>query len=237
MQNNAEEYQNKPQLFVVMEQEILCRKDLSITAKLVYARMSGFKEFWESPEKTGEFLGKSAKTIIGARQELERKGFIKCIRNTGRGKAYMVVRLHEISQADYPKLSSQTTQNLVAYNKEENKIENKEKYIVENRKEKTKAGAVAVGLADQLRHSILANYPNNATARKDNCVDKWAIEIEKMMRIDGRTQEQICNAIIWASNDSFWQSVIWSGKALRKHYDRLEANAKANFIRNGSITV
>lgn len=120
----TEENQNKAQLFVVMEQEILCRKDLSITAKLVYARMSGFKEFWESPENTGLILGKSPRTIISARQELERKGLIKCIRNTGRGKAYMVVRLTEIEQSDYQKLGSQTTRNMSVYNKIKNKEEN-----------------------------------------------------------------------------------------------------------------
>ena len=113
-----EEYQNKPQQYVVMEQEVLCRKDLSLMAKFVYARMSGFKEFWESPDKTGEFFGKSAKTILSARQELEKKGLIKCVRNTGRGKAYRVVRMAEIGQSDYQELGSQTTQNLVAYNKE-----------------------------------------------------------------------------------------------------------------------
>lgn len=117
-----QEEESTPQLYVVVEQEILCRKDLSIMAKLVYARMSGFKEFFESPEKTGEFFGKSASSIIGARQELEKKGLIQCVRNNGRGKTYRVVRLAEICYSDYQKFGSQTTKNLVAYNKKENKV-------------------------------------------------------------------------------------------------------------------
>ena len=119
-----QEEESKPQLYVVVEQEILCRKDLSIMAKLVYARMSGFKEFFESPEKTGEFFGKSTSSIIGARQELEKKGLIQCVRNNGRGKTYRVVRLAEIDYSDYQTFGSQTTKNLVAYNKVENKEEN-----------------------------------------------------------------------------------------------------------------
>lgn len=119
---NIEENQNKPQLYVVIEQEILCRKDLSPTAKLVYARMSGFQEFWESPEKTGEFLGKSKGTIIHARQELESKGLIKCVKNTGRGKAYRVVRLSEFVHSDYTNSSTQTGRECIAYNKKENKV-------------------------------------------------------------------------------------------------------------------
>lgn len=129
-----QEEESKPQLYVVVEQEILCRKDLSIMAKLVYARMSGFKEFFESPEKTAEFFGKSASSIIGARQELEKKGLIECIRNTGRGKVYRVVRLAEICYSDYQKSSSQTTKNLVAYNKVENKD-----YIVLDKSKRTES--------------------------------------------------------------------------------------------------
>lgn len=119
-----EEYQNKEQLYVVIEQEILCRSDLSIMAKLVYARASGFKEFFESPQKTAEFFGKSTSSIMAARQELEKKGLLKCVRNTGRGKAYRIVRLAEIEESDYQKSVSLTNKNLLAYNKKENKEEN-----------------------------------------------------------------------------------------------------------------
>ena len=34
--------------------KLIASKDISITAKLLYARMSGFEEFFESPEKTAE---------------------------------------------------------------------------------------------------------------------------------------------------------------------------------------
>lgn len=85
--------------------------------------MSGFEEFFESPERTAELLGKSKGTIINARQELEKAGLITCIRNTGRGKAYCV-RLHENVESDYTKSCSQTTRKLPTYNKKENKEEN-----------------------------------------------------------------------------------------------------------------
>lgn len=119
-----EEQPNVPQGYVVMTQEVLCRSDISITAKLVYARMSGFKEFYESAETTGAFFGKSAKTIRNAKQELESKGLIKCVKNTGRGKCYCVDRLVESGQSDCPKVGNQTTQNWATYNKENNKEDN-----------------------------------------------------------------------------------------------------------------
>jgi len=115
---------NVPQGYVIMTQEVLCRKDLSITAKLVYARMSGFKEFYESAETTGAFFGKSAKTIQSAKQELERKGLIKCIKNTGRGKCYCVDRLLKNGESDCSKMGSQSEQKWGLYNKEDIKVNN-----------------------------------------------------------------------------------------------------------------
>lgn len=221
-----EEYQNKPQHYVIMEQEILCRKDLSLMAKFVYARMSGFKEFWESPEKTGAFFGRSAKSIIGARQELEKKGLIKCIRNTGRGKAYRVVRLLENEQPDYQDFSSQTTKNLAVYNKEECKDKIKDIYTEEDLK-----------LAKELQDRILDRFPNNRIGKDSNWIKRTATEINKMVRIDGRNYTQIIRAITFAMNDSFWCKNIWSGAKLRKHYDLLEANAREKFMKNGTIVI
>lgn len=121
------EQENKPRLYVVMTQEILCRKDISTAAKLVFARMSGFDEFFESPEKTGEVLGKSRKTIVMAKQELEKAGLIKCIKNTGRGKAYCVVldsRVVKYDQSECQKSSTQSARFVAPYNKVENKEDN-----------------------------------------------------------------------------------------------------------------
>lgn len=249
-----EEYQNKPQQYVVMEQEILCRKDLSLMAKFVYARMSGFKEFWESPEKTGEFFGKSAKTILSARQELEKKGLIKCVRNTGRGKAYRVVRMAEIGQSDYQELGSQTTQNLVAYNKEYIKEDNyynvrsdfSEEDVEKSKKmEKAFNKAVdkaleleeAMQLARYLRAKIVEKFPNNRSGDTEAKLKRWAVDIDKMIRIDKRTPEAVKNAIDFAMNDNFWCNNIWSGEKLRKHYDSLEAKARQKILKNGVIYV
>ena len=248
-----EECQNKPQQYVVMEQEILCRKDLSLMAKFVYARMSGFKEFWESPEKTGEFFGKSAKTILNARQELEKKGLIKCVRNTGRGKAYRVVRMAEIGQSDYQELGSQTTQNLVAYNKEYIKEDNYynvrndfSKDLKENNKTQEAFNKAldrafeleeATQLAKYLRVKIVEKFPNNRSGDTEAKLKRWALDIDKMIRIDKRTPEAVKNAIDFAMNDNFWCNNIWSGEKLRKHYDSLEAKARQKILKNGTIYV
>ena len=95
----------------------------------------------------------------------------------------------------------------------------------------------AIFCAEKLKTKILDNYPNNIGANKKDCVERWAKDIEKMHRLDGRSWENIEKAIDWAMNNTFWQKNIWSGANLRKHYDRLEADARADFMKYGTITV
>ena len=138
------EQENKPRLYVVMTQEILCRKDISTAAKLLFARISGFEEYFESSKMAGELLGKSEETIKKAKQELERLGLIKCIKNTGRGKAYCAVldyRVVEKYQSEWSNLSSQSGRKLPPYNKVENKdynISNKLDIVQEAPKDEQK---------------------------------------------------------------------------------------------------
>lgn len=52
-------------------------------------------------------------------------------------------------------------------------------------------------------------------------LDSWCIEIDRMMRLDGREPSEIRRVIDWSQNDDFWKSNILSPKALRKQYDKL----------------
>lgn len=82
----------------------------------------------------------------------------------------------------------------------------------------------AFQLACLLKELIRDNYPRHHFS--DNCEKSWATDIERMHRIDGRTWEEIEGAIRWSAGDSFWKQNIWSGKALRKQFDRLWAAAE-----------
>lgn len=96
----------------------------------------------------------------------------------------------------------------------------------------------AMRLACLLKTRISENYPNHRFS--GHCEEDWALEIDRMHRIDRRSWEEIEGAINWSANDHFWRKNIWSGKALRKQYDRLYAQAKANrehALRHGVIEV
>lgn len=54
-------------------------------------------------------------------------------------------------------------------------------------------------------------------------MDDWAGDIDRLIRIDGHTPEEIEPVIRWCQADPFWQANVRSGKKLRDKFDTLEA--------------
>ena len=52
-------------------------------------------------------------------------------------------------------------------------------------------------------------------------MERWAVEIERIMRLDGRTAGEIEAVIRWAHADSFWSGVILSPRGLRDKFTQL----------------
>lgn len=87
--------------------------------------------------------------------------------------------------------------------------ENEEKIIVETSDE--------VRLAYLLREKILQNNPQ----AKEPKLQTWAKHVDYMMRIDGRTPDQIEKVIEFAQTDTFWIPNILSTEKLREKFDTL----------------
>ncbi|HEX2867828.1 MAG TPA: hypothetical protein VHO03_12340 [Ignavibacteriales bacterium] len=51
--------------------------------------------------------------------------------------------------------------------------------------------------------------------------NKWGIHIERMIKIDNRTPQEIAEVIKWSQEDPFWQNNILSTETLRKQFDKL----------------
>lgn len=111
--------------FVILTQDILCAKEINSQEKIILGRISGFSDFFESAEKTAELLGLSKRVVERAKRHLEELGYIRAIRNTGRGKAYVATHIcpTKNGNADLPKLAGQTYQNWQTENKDESKYE------------------------------------------------------------------------------------------------------------------
>ena len=76
-------------------------------------------------------------------------------------------------------------------------------------------------VANYLADKILAFKPNARIKPK-----KWIADIEKAIRIDKRSKEELLNVIDWIYNSkegNFWIPNIMSGKKLREKFDTLEA--------------
>lgn len=108
--------------YVILTQDIIGDKNLSLAERLVLARMSGFSQFFESSEATGEFLGISAITVTRAKQKLAKLGYIEEVQNTGRGKVWSIRLTQNVNQTD--KICQSDRHNMSTYNKVENKEEN-----------------------------------------------------------------------------------------------------------------
>lgn len=77
-------------------------------------------------------------------------------------------------------------------------------------------------LAGHLAKRMRDNNPEcKLPKERSKQLDDWCIEIDRMIRIDGREPEAIREVIDWCQSDDFWKSNILSPKSLRKQYDKL----------------
>ena len=95
----------KRRRIIVLNEDVLYEKELTLAEKFVYARIAGFEEYFESADECAELLGISVSTVQKAKSKLEKLGYITCIRNTGRGKAYRAVLDRQCEQPEGNKSS------------------------------------------------------------------------------------------------------------------------------------
>lgn len=74
---------------------------------------------------------------------------------------------------------------------------------------------------DMLINSCLKTFPNSKVPQTLAEKQKWAIDIDRMKRIDGRSEEDIMQALTYAVTDTFWQGNIRSTKKFREKFETL----------------
>lgn len=74
--------------------------------------------------------------------------------------------------------------------------------------------------------SIKDEMPNAKVPSSDDQIDKWCDNIEKMVRLDKRTQDDIFNTLVYARTDSFWKVNIRSTSKFREKYETLYLQSK-----------
>jgi hypothetical protein len=89
----------------------------------------------------------------------------------------------------------------------------------------TKVSEDSIKLTNKLIDLILRNDPK-AKLPKDN--NHWNLEMDRLLRIDKRTYDEVDKVISWCQNDSFWKTNILSTAKLRKQFAQLYLKMKNN---------
>lgn len=148
-------------------------------------------------------------------------------------------KYYDINEEGYDQQDSQQITNTsptdnqqITTNKNERKKELKMK---EEEKEKTNATAVAISPkqisieARELTQDLWQRIQrNNPTARLPD-LEKWAGEMDKILRLDKREHKAVVFLIEWSQRSEFWQGNILSPIKLRKHFDTLYMQAKGEW--------
>lgn len=100
--------QKTSERFIILKRSVMLDKQLTPTDMKVYARICMFEEFFESSESTAEMIGVKADTVKKSKAKLEKLGYIRCVRNTGRGKVYVPLYDDYQTSTDMPDRRAQT---------------------------------------------------------------------------------------------------------------------------------
>lgn len=87
-------------------------------------------------------------------------------------------------------------------------------------------GSFEIRCVDMLIKSCLETFPNSKVPVGLKEKQKWAIEIERMKRLDKRSESEIMAALNFAVSDSFWKPNIRSGKKFREKFETLIIQSK-----------
>ena len=79
----------------------------------------------------------------------------------------------------------------------------------------------AIRLCELLAELMVANG-----CKSPQITDKWISDMDRLIRLDGRTPQQVEACIRWSQADEFWCANIKSPAKLRQQFDTLRLNAK-----------
>ncbi|RKJ19608.1 hypothetical protein D7X48_12640 [bacterium D16-50] len=86
---------------------------------------------------------------------------------------------------------------------------------------------------EMLIRSCVTVFPDSKVPKTELEKRKWAVEIERMKRLDGRGEADIIEALTFATTDGFWKSNIRSAKKFREKFETLIIQSRTRQGRNG----
>lgn len=171
------------------------------------------------------------KTVKAVLDWLEAQGMVT-VESNAKGTLISIVNWHSYNDSPSEKVTAKSnSQGTRSGHKEEGR---------EGREEKPKPySPEAFRLSGVLADLILQNNPSNTrlnNGKREATVKRWAVDIDKLIRIDGKTAGEIERVIRWCQSDSFWKLIILSGAKLREKWDQLTVKMQGNGKAVHSIT-
>jgi hypothetical protein len=83
----------------------------------------------------------------------------------------------------------------------------------------------------------LAKKVSENTRRPVNVTDAWRTSIDRIIRLDGYTADEVDQVIRWATADEFWRANILSAEKLRKRLPQLRLQMERGDGRRGRVLV
>lgn len=89
---------------------------------------------------------------------------------------------------------------------------------------------------DMLIQSCMAVFPGSKVPQTREEKRKWAVEIERMKRLDKRNESDIIEALTYATTDGFWKSNIRSARKFREKFETLIIQSRSKVAKNDRET-
>jgi hypothetical protein len=191
------------------------------------AEHAGHRWVYKTLDEWADEIGVTMKQAKSAVARLEAEGIVISCQPEGsnRRKWYRIEYDHVLFRSDRAGRSNSPDGTLEGTERAVPSAPQGRSYVTELTTETTtettsNASTPAARLANLLADEIAANG-----SRRPSVTRAWVTVIDRMMRIDGRTEAEVEAAIRWAQSDDFWTANILSPEKLRKHYDRMRLQA------------
>lgn len=223
---------NKPSRdFTIVRNAALESRDLSLKAKGLWAFLMTKPDGWNvTIHGLAAQLCDGERAIRSALKELEAAGLYKKVRTITAGTQGVQWQdyIYDQPQSD---LQIAQLQNVQVRNAHVRNARLRNETLVNTELEKTERVKTELAKTDprsslfaqKLAEKMLENNPNARTAP-----DKWALDIEKLHRLDKYPYEVIDAVIDWCQADEFWRGNILSGSKLRQKFGTLVLQAQRN---------
>ena len=224
--------------FYKLPVEIAKRRDLPAGAKVVFAvvadRIGHNSCSWPGVRTIAKDAGMSVSGVLKAVRQLEGGNALQ-VERRGSGKANRYrLPVQTVTQSAAPhKVQRSTKCNsgaLQSGTEALHKVEPNQTDAL-NQTNISRPNSHEFRLSQLLLDLILERKPD---FKKPN-LQRWAVHIDRMVRLDGREPARVEAVIRWCQQDPFWQSNILSTAKLREKFDQLELKMKGSQYGSGKI--